>query len=160
MSYLHLHVHPSSWQLILLMWTWHFWVQLKSVYPYIRLTIKYTEFSSILRHMISHDSLCHSHTYTYLLLRMIIIHIKYNFSRIYPEVMFHVFYWQLSFLSKYVSEWITGDNSLISTWAPEELSNFISLRMQLAFEGKYQEIQNRPQDAVVYHSVQKVIQRV
>ncbi|PAV15279.1 hypothetical protein PNOK_0904000 [Pyrrhoderma noxium] len=62
---------------------------------------------------------------------------------------------EIQFFSDISGEWITGDSSLISTWAPEELSDFISLRMQLASEGKYQEIQNRPQDAVVYHSVQK-----
>ena len=84
----------------------------------------------------------------------------YNFTPIYPEVMTHEAYRHFSFLCEYILEWITGDSNLMSAWAPEELSDFVSLRMQLASEGKYQEIQNRPQDAVVYHSVQKVTQSV
>ena len=74
--------------------------------------------------------------------------------------MTHEAYRHFSFLCEYVLEWITGDSNLMSAWAPEELSNFLSLRMQQAPEGKYQEIENRPQDAIMYHSVQKVIQIV
>ena len=85
---------------------------------------------------------------------------RYNFTPIYPEVTTHEAYRHFSFLCEYVLEWITGDSNLMSAWAPEELSNFLSLRMQQAPEGKYQEIENRPQDAIMYHSVQKVIQIV
>ena len=74
--------------------------------------------------------------------------------------MTHEAYRHFSFLCEYVLEWITGDSNLMSAWAPEELSNFLSLRMQLTYEGKYQEIRNIPQDAVLYHSIQKVTRSV
>ncbi|PAV15276.1 hypothetical protein PNOK_0903700 [Pyrrhoderma noxium] len=51
---------------------------------------------------------------------------------------------EIQFYSDISGEWITGDSNFMSTWEPEELSDFVSLRMQLASEGKYQEIQNRP----------------
>lgn len=64
----------------------------------------------------------------------------------------------LSFLLIYISDWFARGQPFLGDWAPENTSEFVSLRMQLASEGKYQEVQNTPQDIVLYHSMQKVIQ--
>ena len=85
---------------------------------------------------------------------------RYNFIRILPEVIPCSSPVNCNSYFQCISDWIAGDDSLPGNWAPEELSDFLSLRMQQAPEGKYHEIENRPQDAIMYHNVQKVIQIV
>ena len=62
------------------------------------------------------------------------------------------------FLFVYILDWFARGQPFLGDWSPENTSEFVSLRMQLASEGKYQEVQNTPQDIVLYHSMQKVIQ--
>ena len=85
---------------------------------------------------------------------------RYNFIRILLEVIPCSSPVNCNSYFQCISDWIAGDDSLPGNWAPEELSDFLSLRMQLTYEGKYQEIRNIPQDAVLYHSIQKVTRSV
>ena len=62
--------------------------------------------------------------------------------------------------SRYNSDWISGNSPISGTWAPENTSDFLSLRMGLSVEGKYQEKGNIPQDSILHFSMQKVIQSV
>ena len=62
------------------------------------------------------------------------------------------------FLFIYISDLFARGGPFLGDWAPENITEFVSLRMQLASEEKYQEIWNLPQDIVLYHSMQKVIQ--
>ncbi|KAL5536145.1 hypothetical protein ACEPAF_4250 [Sanghuangporus sanghuang] len=61
----------------------------------------------------------------------------------------------IQFYSDLSGEWISGNTGLESQWQINESSNFVYLQMNLVTSGPYQEINNRPQDATVYHCVKK-----
>ncbi|KAL5533549.1 hypothetical protein ACEPAG_9 [Sanghuangporus baumii] len=61
----------------------------------------------------------------------------------------------IQFYSDLSGEWISGDTGLESQWKIDESNDFVYLQMNLVTSGPYQEINNRPQDATVYHCMKK-----
>ena len=55
------------------------------------------------------------------------------------------------------SEWISGDNNALSNWTiHDEDSDFVYLQMQLVDPKPFTEIENRAQDSILYHAINKV----
>lgn len=79
-----------------------------------------------------------------------------RFTPIYQEVRDHCLIVNRRHLIFVFPEWITGDTGLNSNWTINESSTFVYLQMDLTAPGTYQEIDNRPQDATLYHCIKKV----
>ena len=81
---------------------------------------------------------------------------RYNFTQMLPQVIHHAISRHLKVLSEHISEWISGDSSSLSDWAPENTADFTSMYTMLTNKGEYQEIAERPQDGTLYFSMKKV----
>ena len=85
---------------------------------------------------------------------MIIMHIRCSSTQTFRGVIIPYLHIILSDL-KDSPEWISGDDSLISNYVPQNESDFIYLQMNVDSK-KFQDIAGRAQDSTLYHCMKKV----